>query len=120
MITSKRAKEEVNWDSICSKRVSRPATFDAVSDKRDKEASSGLLYLIGANDSDWVGVVAIVFAVPVELVSFFFFKALLAVLRKVEIESVSLYRLMDTPSLDGTSNSTVVEDKRVAALSVRS
>jgi hypothetical protein len=39
-IASSCAKAVVNCVSIFSNHVSKPATFDAVSDMRDKEASS--------------------------------------------------------------------------------
>ncbi len=87
-IASSRAKALVICVSILSNLVSKLATFDAVSDIRDKEASSAFWeYLKGAKDTDCVGVDVAVVVVPVE---FFFLRTLRTLLRKVEIESVSL------------------------------
>jgi hypothetical protein len=89
-MASKRAKEDVNCISICSNRVSKPATFEAVSDIRDTDISSAFSLVAGAKVTEWVGVVLTVFSVLMEGFSLFFFRALLAVLQKVEIASESL------------------------------
>jgi hypothetical protein len=89
-MASKRAKEEENCISIFSNLVSKPTTFEAVSDILYIDISSAFSLVRGAKVTEWVGVVITVFNVLTEVFSFFFFRALLAVLRKVEMESESL------------------------------
>ncbi len=62
-----------NCVSICSNRVSKPATFEAVSDSLDIEVSSGFGLKKGAKETDGVGVDAIVVGVPVDFFFFFLF-----------------------------------------------
>jgi hypothetical protein len=84
---------EENWLSILVNRVSKVASFkaEAVSDIFDTDASSSLWpWKFEANDTECAGVEEVVVGVPVDVVSFFFFKALRTLLRKVDIESVSL------------------------------
>jgi hypothetical protein len=88
-MASRRAKEEQNCVSMCTKRDSKSATLEAVSDIRDTEVSSGLVEAIGAKETECVGVEAIVGVLQLGLLPFFF-KTLLTVLLKVERESVSL------------------------------
>ncbi len=66
-ITSNLAKEEENWVSNCSNLVSSPATLDAVSDMCETDVLSALgTYLTGMNVTEGVGVIAMVWVVPVE------------------------------------------------------
>jgi hypothetical protein len=81
-------------------------------------SSSFELAIKGANVTDCVGVEATVGGV--DIVFFFFLRALLTVLRKVEIESVS--KRNEDPSVFGTSNTNelpsgklIVDDERRAA-----
>ncbi len=90
-IASKRANEDKNCISICSILVSKPASFDAVSDIFETDMLSCFPDRKGAKETYCVGVDATVGGVLVELFSFFFFKALLTVLRKVEMEYSSVF-----------------------------
>jgi hypothetical protein len=88
-------------------RVSKVATFDAVSDIFETDVSSGFWpYKNGAKDTELVGVEAAVGIVLLDDISFFFFKTLRAVLRKVDMESLSLLNPNDIPSVAGTSKRT--------------
>jgi hypothetical protein len=70
-MASKRAKEEENCISICSNLVSKPATFEAVSDILDTDVSSAFSLVRGAKVTEWVGVVFTVFKVLTEVFSLF-------------------------------------------------
>jgi hypothetical protein len=117
-IASRRANDSENCDSIFSNCNSSPATFEAVSDIREREVSSGLSRLIGAKVTDCVGVDKKVLIVPAEFFPFFFNELL--VLRKVDMESVSLWNPKDIPLFGGTSNCLLEVDSNPAVLLVRS
>jgi hypothetical protein len=72
-ILSRRANDDENCVSILSNLVSRFATFEAVSDIFETDASSNFCPVkIGSNVTDWVGVVATVGDVDGGFVFFLF------------------------------------------------